>query len=177
MRSTVHTKPQHYADAAAAAAVFCHTVLVCAAAEAGAAAVHAVHAVHAAQTHITLLLLLLLLYVQLLKLAQLQLQYMQYRLEEKVEADQALEDDSLAIAAGLSSLAAPSLGDIHNGLGALQADLTQLGSSRVDGLIQQVNAVFIHKSYIWAQSPSALLLQSLLLLVCGLLWRYKWHLV
>jgi hypothetical protein len=36
--------------------------------------------------------------LQLLKLAQLQLQYMQYRLEEKVEAEQALEDDSLAIA-------------------------------------------------------------------------------
>jgi hypothetical protein len=150
--------------------------------------------------------------LQLLKLAQLQLQYMQYRLEEKVEADQALEDDSLAIAgmylvciwahsllqlrallatmqfgiaicpavhfktvcldlplirpvlayswlhcqylsntlhvaatsanaAGLSSLAAPSLGDIHKGLGALQADLTQLGSSRVDGLIQQVTGI------------------------------------
>jgi hypothetical protein len=30
------------------------------------------------------------------------------------------------------------LGDIHQGLGALQADLTQLGSSRLDGLIQQV---------------------------------------
>jgi hypothetical protein len=35
-------------------------------------------------------------------------------------------------------LAAPSLGDIHQGLGALQADLNQLGSSRVNGLIQQV---------------------------------------
>jgi hypothetical protein len=86
-----------------------------------------------------LVLLLLLLCLQLLKLAQLQLQYMQYRLEEKVEADQSLEDDSLAIAAGLSSLAAPSLGDIHKGLGALQTDLRQLGSSRVGGLIQQVN--------------------------------------
>jgi hypothetical protein len=41
---------------------------------------------------------------------------------------------------GLSNLAAPSVGDIHKGLGTLQADLTQLGSSRVDGLIQQVNA-------------------------------------
>jgi hypothetical protein len=52
-----------------------------------------------------LLLRLLRLYccyyccLQLLKLAQLQLQYMQYRLEEKVEAKQALEDESLAIAA------------------------------------------------------------------------------
>jgi hypothetical protein len=42
---------------------------------------------------------LLLCFLQLLKLAQLQLQYMQYRLEEKVEAVQALQDDLLAIAA------------------------------------------------------------------------------
>jgi hypothetical protein len=42
---------------------------------------------------------LLLCFLQLLKLAQLQLQYMQYRLEEKVDAVQALQDDLLAIAA------------------------------------------------------------------------------
>jgi hypothetical protein len=49
-------------------------------------------------------------------------------------------DALLGIAAGHNSLAAPSLGDIRKGLGALQADLNQLGSSIVDGLIQQVNA-------------------------------------
>lgn len=74
----------------------------------------------------------------MIKLAQLQLQYMQYKLEEKVEAEQAVEDETLAIAVGLSSLAAPSLGDIHAGLGALEGDIKQLGSSRVDGLIEQV---------------------------------------
>ncbi|WIA23624.1 hypothetical protein OEZ85_000330 [Tetradesmus obliquus] len=90
--------------------------------------------------------------LKLLKLAQLQLQYMQYKLEEKVEAEQAVEDNTLAIAAsdihqglgalhtGLASLAPPSLGDIHQGLGALAADMSQLGSSRVAGLIQQVRA-------------------------------------
>lgn len=40
--------------------------------------------------------------VQLLKLAQLQLQYMQYKLEEKVEAEQAVEDNTLAIAGNMA---------------------------------------------------------------------------
>jgi hypothetical protein len=51
---------------------------------------------------------------------------------------QVLEDDVLALAAGLAGLAPPSLGDLSSGLGGIGAGLQQLGCSRVGGLISQV---------------------------------------
>jgi hypothetical protein len=51
-----------------------------------------------------------------------------------------LEDDVLALAAGLSSLMPPSLTDVSSGLGSLGSGLRQLGGSRVAGLISQVRA-------------------------------------
>jgi len=51
---------------------------------------------------------------------------------------QVLEDDALALAAGLSSLATPSLQDISSTLGGISTNLQQLGTNRVGGLIQQV---------------------------------------
>ena len=53
---------------------------------------------------------------------------------------QVLEDDALALAAGLSSLVTPSLGDISTTLGGIGSNLQQLGTSRVGGLMQQVSA-------------------------------------
>jgi hypothetical protein len=78
-------------------------VLANVAADKACSAADAVHAVTDARLLLLLLLPSLLfrllpIPLQLLKLAQLQLQYMQYKLEEKVGAEQALEDDSLAIA-------------------------------------------------------------------------------
>jgi hypothetical protein len=49
-----------------------------------------------------------------------------------------MEDDALALAAGLSSLVTPSLGDISTTLGGIGSNLQQLGNSRVGGLMQQV---------------------------------------
>lgn len=49
-----------------------------------------------------------------------------------------LEDDALALAAGLSSLVPPSLGDISSSLGGIRSNLQQLGSNRVGSLMQQV---------------------------------------
>lgn len=55
-------------------------------------------------------------------------------------ACQVLEDDALALAAGLSSLVPPSLGDISSSLGGIRSNLQQLGSSKVGSLMQQVRA-------------------------------------
>lgn len=54
---------------------------------------------------------------------------------------QVMEEDALALAAGLSSLVTPSLGDISTTLGGISSNLQQLGNSRVGGLMQQVSRV------------------------------------
>jgi 2-polyprenyl-3-methyl-5-hydroxy-6-metoxy-1,4-benzoquinol methylase len=73
-----------------------------------------------------------------IRLAQLQLQYLQYKLEEKADAQQALEDETLSLAAGLAGMPQLSLGDLTSGLGSLQQDMAQLGNTQVDALIEQV---------------------------------------
>lgn len=51
---------------------------------------------------------------------------------------QVMEDDALALAAGLSSLVTPSLADINTALGGISSNLHHLGTNRVGGLMQQV---------------------------------------
>lgn len=51
---------------------------------------------------------------------------------------QVMEDDALALAAGLSSLVPPSLSELSTTLGGISSDLQTLGGTRVGSLIQQV---------------------------------------
>jgi len=77
---------------------------------------------------------------QLLKLSQLQLQFLHWQLAQRAEAQQALEDESLALAAGLAGMPRLSFGELRSGLGALGNDVSELGMTRVDAILQQARA-------------------------------------
>lgn len=75
---------------------------------------------------------------QLLKLSQLQLQYLHHQLQARIDSQQALEDESLALAAGLASMPRLSLGELKSGLGALSNGVLGLGETPVDAILEQV---------------------------------------
>eukprot|EP00877_Chromochloris_zofingiensis_P005393 jgi/Chrzof1/14855/Cz09g18170.t1 len=78
--------------------------------------------------------------IKVIRLAQLQLQYLQHKLEEKADAQQALEDESLALTAGLTGMPDLSLSDLKSGIGQLHVHVKQLGETQVDAIIGQVRA-------------------------------------
>jgi hypothetical protein len=74
--------------------------------------------------------------IKLVKLCQLQLQYLQWRLAAAEHARAALEDEGLALAAGLAAMPSLSLGDVHGGLGALCGGVRMLGEARVPEILE-----------------------------------------
>ncbi len=76
--------------------------------------------------------------IKLLKVSQLQLQYLRHELAERAEAARALEDESLALAAGLASMPRLSLGEVRGALGALGGEVRELGAGRLEAVLERV---------------------------------------